>query len=918
MRRERAGRGPPPQGEEHRMAREIAKAYEPQQIEPRWADFWVKEELFKANANAPGPVFSIVIPPPNVTGSLHIGHMLDHTEIDILTRWHRMRGYNTLYLPGTDHASISTQRVVVRQLAEQGIDYRNLGREEFLRRVWKWKEESGGMITRQMKQIGESCDWSREKFTLSPELSRVVTEVFVRLYEEGLIYRANRLLNWCPVCLTVLSDLEVVHEERPGHLWYIKYPVVGTKDFLVVATTRPETMLGDTAVAVNPEDERYAHLVGKKALLPLMNREIPIIADEMVDREFGTGAVKITPAHDPNDFEVGRRHKLPEIDVMTDDGKMNAAAGAYAGMDRFEARKKIVEDLKALGLLEKITEHTNAIGLCERSKTIVEPRVSTQWFCRMKPLAEPAIAAVERGEIQIVPDNRREEYFHWMRNIRDWTLSRQLWWGHRIPAWHCDNCKEIIVAREAPTVCSKCGSAKLEQDPDVLDTWFSSGLWPFSTLGWPEETPDFKTYYPTSLLITGYEILFLWVARMIMLGLHFTGKIPFQSVYLHSIVRTPDGEKMSKSKGTGIDPIDVNRRYGTDAMRFTLAVTASVSDVIWTEDRIQSSRNFANKIWNAARFLFVNLDKFEESGTKLEELAAPEVRAKAPYAYSGSVPLVDAWVFARLGATVELVNEALANYRFHEAAQGVYQFFWGDFCDWYIEWVKPELQNADRERATVTWKNLFAVFDAALRLLHPFMPFLTEELWHQLPQKAGARSIALDQFPVAPDRWANARAMGDVATIQEVVTALRTIRAELKLDPKKKVAADFSTSDGRVSDLVQANRGAIVRFAVLTELRIVPGKQFDAKNGALRSTATFDVRIAYSDTVDAAAEKIRLKKEIEGLQKAIGSKEGQLGNETFRSRAPEKIIKGLEATLAEQSIELRKLRDRLSQLDGDS
>jgi valyl-tRNA synthetase len=900
------------------MAREIAKAYEPQQIEPRWADFWVKEELFKADPNAPGPVFSIVIPPPNVTGSLHIGHMLDHTEIDILTRWHRMRGYNTLYLPGTDHASISTQRVVVRQLAEQGIDYRSLGREEFLKRVWKWKEESGGMITRQMKQIGESCDWSREKFTLSPELSRVVTEVFVRLYEEGLIYRANRLLNWCPVCLTVLSDLEVVHEERPGHLWYIKYPVVGTKEFLVVATTRPETMLGDTAVAVNPEDERYVHLAGKKVLLPLMNREIPIIADAMVDREFGTGAVKITPAHDPNDFEVGRRHNLAEIDVMTDDGKMNAAAGAYAGMDRFEARKKIVEDLKALGLLEKITEHTNAIGLCERSKTIVEPRVSTQWFCRMKPLAEPAIAAVERGEIQIVPDNRREEYFHWMRNIRDWTLSRQLWWGHRIPAWHCGNCKQIIVARETPAKCTKCGSAKLEQDPDVLDTWFSSGLWPFSTLGWPEETPDFNTYYPTSLLITGYEILFLWVARMIMLGLHFTGKIPFRAVYLHSIVRTPDGEKMSKSKGTGIDPIDVNRRYGTDAMRFTLAVTASVSDVIWTEDRIQSSRNFANKIWNAARFLFVNLDKFEESGTKLEELAAPEVCEKAPYAYRGSVPLVDGWIFARLAATVELVNDALANYRFHEAAQGVYQFFWGDFCDWYIEWVKPELQNADRERATVAWKNLFAVFDAALRLLHPFMPFLTEELWHQLPQKAGAKSIALDQFPEAQDRWKNAKATGDVAGIQEVVTALRTIRAELKVDAKKKVAADFSTSDAGTSKLVQESRGAIERFAVLSELRIVPRQQWEATTGAVRSTATFDVRIAYADTVDMAAEKARLKKEIEGLQKAIESKERQLGDETFRSRAPEKIIKGLEATLAEQRIELRKLQDRLSQLDGDS
>jgi len=896
------------------MAREIAKAYEPQQIEPRWADFWVKEALFKADANAPGPVFSIVIPPPNVTGSLHIGHMLDHTEIDILTRWHRMRGYNTLYLPGTDHASISTQRVVVKQLADQGINYRELGREEFLKRVWKWKEESGGIITRQMKQIGESCDWSRERFTLSPELSRVVTEVFVRLYEEGLIYRENRLLNWCPVCLTVLSDLEVLHEERLGHLWYIKYPVAGTKEFLVVATTRPETMLGDTAVAVNPEDERYTQLVGKKALLPLMNREIPIIADSMVDREFGTGAVKITPAHDPNDFEVGRRHKLAEIDVMTDDGKMNAAAGVYAGMDRFEARKKIVDDLKALGLLEKITEHTNAIGLCERSKTIVEPRASTQWFCRMKPLAEPAIAAVESGEIQIIPDNRREEYFNWMRNIRDWTLSRQLWWGHRIPAWHCGNCKEIIVAREAPAKCSKCGSAKLEQDPDVLDTWFSSGLWPFSTLGWPAETADFKTYYPTSLLITGYEILFFWVARMIMLGLHFTGKVPFRNVYLHSIVRTPDGEKMSKSKGTGIDPIDVNRRYGTDAMRFTLAVTASVNDVVWTEDRIQSSRNFVNKIWNAARFLFVNLDKFEEGGGKLEELAAPEVRVKAPYAYSGSVPLVDAWMFARLAATVELVNEALATYRFHEAAQGVYQFFWGDFCDWYIEWVKPELQSADRERATVAWKNLFATFDAALRLLHPFMPFLTEELWHQLPQKAGAKSIALDQFPETQSRWKNVEAQKNVALIQEVVTALRTIRAELKLDPKKKVQADFSTGDAATSNLVETNLRAITRFAVLSELRIAPRQTFQAGTEAQRSTALYDVRIAYSDTVDVAAEKIRLKKETEGLQKAVASKERQLGDDTFRSRAPEKIIKGLEATLAEQRIELKKLQDRLAQL----
>src|SRR4029077_12977004 len=622
------------------MPREIPKAYEPQLIERKWAKKWSEENLFRADVNAPGPVFSIVIPPPNVTGSLHIGHMLEHTEIDILTRWHRMRGYNTLYLPGTDHAGIATQRVVVRQLADQGIDYRALGREEFERRVWKYKEESGGLITQQMKQIGESCDWSRERFTLSPELSRVVRRVFVHLYNEGLIYRAFYMTNWCPVCLTVLSDLEVVHEERHGQLWHIRYPVVGTNEFVVVATTRPETMLGDTAIAVHPDDERYARLVGKRALLPLMNREIPIIADAMVDREFGTGAVKITPANDPNDFELGRRHQLPEINVMTDDGRMSAAAGAYAELDRFEARKKIVEDLKAQGLLEKVTEHTHAIAVCERSRTIVEPRASTQWFCKMKPLAEPAIAAVERGELQIVPENRRQEYFNWMRNIRDWPLSRQLWWGPRIPAWYCGDCKQVIVAVEDPSKCVKCGSTKLTQDPDVLDTWFSSGLWPFSTLGWPADTPDYRRYYPTSSLITAYDILFFWVARMIMLGMHLTGKVPFRSVYLHSLVRTASGEKMSKSKGTGLDPVALNQQYGTDAMRFCLAsMAAPGTDIVLSDDRLASARNFANKIWNASRFLFVNLDKFEQSGVSLDQLAAPEIRANAPYAFRDEVPL---------------------------------------------------------------------------------------------------------------------------------------------------------------------------------------------------------------------------------------------------------------------------------------
>jgi valyl-tRNA synthetase len=907
------------------MAREIPKAYQPQEIEPKWADFWVKQALFRAENNAPPPVFSIVIPPPNVTGSLHIGHMLDHTEIDILTRWHRMRGYNTLYLPGTDHAGISTQRVVVRQLAEQGIDYRNLGREEFEKRVWKWKEESGGKITQQMRQIGESCDWSREQFTLSPEMSRVVREAFVRLYEEKLIYRAHYMTNWCPVCLTVLSDLEVVHEERQGHLWHIKYPVVGTGGsqarFIVVATTRPETMLGDTAVAVHPQDERYAGLIGNNVELPLTSRTIPVIADEMVDREFGTGAVKITPAHDPNDFEVGRRHQLPEINVMNNDGKMSAAAGAYAGLDRFEARKKIVEDLKSQGLLEKVTAHTHAIGLCERSRTIVEPRASTQWFCTMKPLAEPAITAVECGAIRIVPDNRREEYFNWMRNIRDWTLSRQLWWGHRIPAWYCEESGHLTVAREAPSKCATCGSEKLKQDPDVLDTWFSSGLWPFSTLGWPAKTKDLETYYPTSLLITGYDILFFWVARMIMLGIHFTRQVPFRAVYLHSLVRTGGGEKMSKSKGTGLDPLALNKQYGTDAVRFCLAsMAAPGTDIVLSEDRLAGARNFANKIWNAARFLFVNLEKFAQGGITLDKLASPEVRLKAPYALAGDVPnrvpLGDAWIFARLAATIEQVNDALANYRFHDGAQCVYQFFWGDFCDWYIEWVKPDLQNSDAEAATVAWRNLFAVFEAALRVLHPVMPFLTEELWHQLPQQAGARSIALERFPEIKENWRNENALREFGLLQEIIGAVRNIRAELKLDPKKKVAAELSVTDPAIRFSLEANREGIVRLGMLTDLAITDKRL--SPGGAVRSSAQFDLRAEYAETVDAGAERTKITKELDGLRKAISSKERQLGDETFRSRAPEKIIRGLEATLAEQRIEMHKLTERFEQLSQDA
>ena len=898
------------------MGREIAKAYEPQQIERRWAEYWVNEQLFRANPDAPGPVFSIVIPPPNVTGMLHIGHMLDHTEIDVLTRWHRMRGFNTLYLPGTDHAGISTQRVVVKQLADKGIDYRKLGRDEFEKRVWEWKAESGGTILRQMKQIGESCDWTRERFTLSPELSKVVREVFVRLYEEGLIYRGRYMVNWCPNCLTTLSDLEVVHEERAGHLWHIRYPVVGTDEALVVATTRPETMLGDTAVAVHPEDERYRHLIGKMVLLPLVNREIPIIGDEMVDREFGTGALKITPAHDPNDFEAGKRHNLAEINVMTEDAHMNENAGAYAGLDRFEARKRIVEDLKTQGFLVKVEDYKVSVGLCERCKTVVEPRASTQWFCKMKPLAEPAIAAVEKNEIRIIPDNRREEYFHWMRNIRDWPISRQLWWGHRIPAWHCANCQQVTVSRETPTVCAHCGDKRLTQDPDVLDTWFSSALWPFSTLGWPEKTKDFQTYYPTSALITGYDILFFWVARMAMMGIHFTGEVPFRTVYLHSLVRTGSGEKMSKSKGTGLDPVALNEQYGTDAMRYCLAsMAAPGTDIVLSEDRLASARNFANKIWNAARFLFMNLEKFEQNGASLEALASPAVRSNAPYTYESGIALVDAWLFDRLAATSNRVNEALANFRFHEAAQSIYQFFWGDFCDWYIEWVKPELSNPNAARATVAWKNLFAAFDAALRLLHPIMPFLTEELWHQLPQADGAKSIALDTYPDSKATWVHSKGAEEFGLVQEVIDALRRIRADMKLDPKKRIPAELASDDKMIRTVIEANKGGILRLALLSELSVSPGR-LPTAGGTVRSTAQYDVRIAYAESVDIGAEKDRLRKEIAGLQKAIESKERQLGNETFRSRAPENIIRGMETALAEQKIEHGKMAERLFQLES--
>jgi valyl-tRNA synthetase len=930
------------------MAREIPKAYEPQEIEERWAKAWFDEKLFRAeNSGTPvvpsdqQPRFSIALPPPNVTGSIHIGHMLEHTQIDILVRWHRMRGERTLWLPGMDHAGIATQFVVERMLAKEGITREDLGREEFERRVWKWKAESGGVIKQQMIRLGASCDWTREKFTLEPALYRSVLEAFLRLYREGLIYRGRYMVNWCPRCQTAISDLEVVHNERVGNLWFIRYPVAGSKDFLVVATTRPETMLGDTAVAVHPEDERYRHLVGKKVLLPLMDREIPIVADEYVDREFGTGAVKITPAHDPNDFEVGTRHNLARIDVMTDDAHMNEAAGTYAGLDRFVARARVIADLEELGLMDHISEHTHSVGTCDRCKAIVEPRVSTQWFMRMKPLAEDARKSVTgefgpAAEIEVVPDNQRTILLQWFENIRDWCISRQLWWGHRIPIWHCADCKEMAPATDStveivdgraraagvPTKCPKCGSAKLTQDPDVLDTWFSSALWPFSTLGWPDDTPDMRAFYPNSLLISGYDILFFWDSRMIMMGLHLSGgtteaeRIPFRRLYLHSLVRTAEGAKMSKTKGTGVDPLKLTAEFGTDAMRYMLAsMAAPGTDIALTEDRILGARAFANKIWNAARFLFMNLEKTEAAaGFTLEELAAPEVRGGAPYAVKGDGELVHRWIFSRLAAAAGEASKAVDEFRFHEACQTIYHFFWGDFCDWYIEWVKPQLSAADREVSLAAWRNIFAVLDAALRLLHPVMPFLTEELWHKLPQPAGARSIALDRFPSRREDWIDARADGDMALIQEIIAAARNIRAGMGVDLKKKSDAGYASDDPSVIKAINENLDPILRLASLSNL--VKGEH-QVLAGVMYSTARLELWIMRGEMSkeEKEAERIKLKKEIGRLAKDVESKKARLTDETFLSKAPAKIVEDLKATLAGREIEYQKLLERLKQLE---
>jgi valyl-tRNA synthetase len=912
------------------MPHDLPKSYEPGAIETRWAEYWINEKLFSVPTPAPGetrPVFTLLLPPPNVTGRLHMGHMLNHTQMDIIVRWHRMRGFLTLWLPGTDHAGIATQMMVERQLASEGKNRRDLGREAFIERVWEWKRHYGGAILDQMKRLGDSVDWDREYFTMDENLSRAVREVFVRLHEEGLIYRGKYIVNWCPRCGTAISDLEVKHEEVQGKLYEIRYPVIGTDEFITVATTRPETMLGDTAVAVNEKDERYKHLRGKNVLLPLMNREIPIITDELANPEFGTGAVKVTPAHDPNDFQAGLRHNLPQIDVMDEHAHMNQNAGPYAGLSRYSARERVLEDLRKQNFLVAEKDYTIALGKCDRCGTAVEPRLSTQWFIKITPLAERATEVVENGEITIVPENYKQIYLNWMHNIHDWCISRQLWWGHRIPAWHC-KCGEIIVARDTPAKCAKCGDSELRQDTDVLDTWFSSGLLPFTTLGWPEKTRDQEVFYPTTLLITAYEILFFWVARMIMFGCHFmpghkqdlklkqasglAGKkddsVPFRQVYIHALVRDADRQKMSKTKGNVIDPLEIIERFGTDATRFTLAAMAAPgTDIAFSESRTDGYRAFANKIWNAARFMFMNVDR-----------AQPDLRPGPDSTQSDL--LEDVWIRSRFHRVTKDVNEALGDYRFHEAANRIYDFFWGDFCDWYIELIKGRLNtegSAGRESARIACRNLMNLFEGSLRLLHPVMPFITEEIWQAIYDgKPPLKSVALAAYPQADEKQVDLAAETNMAILQDLIVAVRTLRAEMKVEQKQRVPIQVFTLETEIRSLLEQNRGAIERLANVESMTFVENSL--AKLAGARHTARFDVHVVYEKKIDVAAEFARLKKELEQIDKEIGNGQRQLSNEQFLSKAPAKVVEGMRARAQELSVLREKTQSKLDELGPGS
>jgi len=889
---------------------EISKVYQPKEVEEHWMDFWEKERIFIADIDSIRPSFVIVIPPPNVTGSLHMGHMLVYTLHDIVVRWRRMQGYNTLWLPGTDHAGIATQNVVERQLEAEGKSRHDLGREAFEKRVWSWKEKSGNTILKQLRRLGGSCDWTRERFTLDEGLSRAVREVFVQLYEEGLIYRGKRLINWCVRCRTALSDLEVKPEPSQGKLYYICYPIKGDSTHVTVATTRPETMLGDTAVAVNPQDKRYLELVGKTLELPLGDRTIPVIADVFVDPKFGTGLVKVTPAHDPNDFEIGQRHNLEQISVMDEDGNMTDAAGPYKGLDRFTCRAQVVKQLEKQGLLQKIEDHYHSVGQCDRCKSIVEPLLSTQWFVKIKPLADPAIRAVEEGRIRFVPENWSKTYFEWMQNIKDWCISRQLWWGHRIPAWYCNNCGQVNVDRKEPTLCVNCSCSDLTPETDVLDTWFSSALWPFSTLGWPEPTRDLKKFYPTSLLITGFDIIFFWVARMIMMGLKFTDDVPFRTIYINSLVRDAEGKKMSKSKGNVIDPLDVMEQYGTDAVRFTLAIMATPgTDISLSHDKILSHRAFANKIWNSFRLVSMNLESIQaqlphdfDLGSEMSRL---EKRSK-------ELSLVDRWILSRLKRVVGQVNGALETFRFHEASHWIYHFFWGELCDWYIEFLKPKIVAEEKQPSDqLSYQVLLTVFDWAFRLMHPFMPFITEDLWQRLPHRG--HSLATQPFPDGQSEWLDPGAESQVEILQDVITKVRNLRSEMNLAPGLKIKVNLGSSDLKVRALLMETKPYIMSLARCDWVEIV--KTVGREDHSVRSVASgIDIEIPIEGLIDFELEKRRIEKEITKLEKEMTPIQQRLRNAQFMANAPAKVTKLNKDRLANFEEKVIKLREYWKQL----
>ena len=876
---------------------EIADRYDPTRVEPHWYAVWEERGYFHADADSPKKPYCIVIPPPNVTGSLHLGHALNNTLQDVLIRYKRMDGYNALWMPGTDHAGIATQYVVERQLEKEGKTKEDLGREAFIARVWQWKEESGGTIIRQLKRLGASCDWARERFTMDAGLSAAVREVFVRLWEEGLIYQGDYIVNWCPRCQTVLSDIEVEREDQDAEFVYIKYGP------LTLGTVRPETKLGDTAVAVHPKDKRYKRYVGKTLEVPSVDGNITlrVVADSAVDPKFGTGVIKVTPGHDATDFEIGRRHNLPIRSVIGFDGKMTALAGKYAGLDRFETRKRIVEDMQALGLIDRIEPYRHSVGVCYRCKTVVEPLVSKQWYVRMKPLAEPAIKAVRSGRIKIIPRTWSKTYFHWMENIRDWTISRQLWWGHRIPVWYCDGDGSMHASRTDLSECPQC-KGPLRQETDVLDTWFSSGLWPFSTLGWPESTRELKVFYPTSVLSTGFDILTFWVARMAMLGIKFMGDVPFRHVYIHALIRDAEGQKMSKSKGNVVDPLSVMDKYGTDAFRFTLAALAAQGrDIRLAEERIEGYRNFANKIWNAARLVLTNLEGYDPA-----------------LARRGTPSVADRWIRSRLTAATAQVRKALDTYRFNDAASAVYQFLWHEYCDWYLEIAKRSLyQPESPEARAVTQRTLVETLEATLRLLHPFMPFISEELWQRLPHPgestpAPTRSIMIAPFPKAPRKGRDPEAERLMAPVLDVVSAIRTIRSESRISPALELAVGVKPASPEVAAALAASAaviGSLARAAIA-----VAGDGARPPGSAMAATPSGDVFVRLEGVVDFESERARLRKEVERARKEIAFLEGKLDRPEFVERAPAEVVARERARLAEQRETAQKLAASLAAL----